>query len=283
MTTTRADDFSGHAVLLDWDAQFIPWMRGRLAVADVPSRGPVTLPEPWKPGSHWALNGITGEGKSTFAVGLLAQRRWVLALDPKGGDETLEASGYQRLASVPPPRDRLAWARAEPRPGTDDWIWHRVERRLPVGLIAGFEALDDSADTALHQLMRDAITWCRRTRGWTLYVDEYELLSSQRMFGLGADIERMLITARRAGTSVVTSFQAPAWVSQHAIRQARYITVWPTRNLAMVRKIADGMGRDWRFIAAALDELPPYHCLTVPQQQRRPMLVTSAPRLKLAA
>lgn len=280
----RRDDFGGHAALLDWDTQFVPWMRGKLGHADIPGFGPVRLPDPWRPGAHWALNGITGEGKSTFAVGLISQRRWVLALDPKGGDETLEASGYERLLQVPPPRDRWAWARdavgREPRRGTDDWIWHRVERGLPVGLIAGFEALTDDADEALHQLMRDAITWCRRTRGWTLYADEYELLSSQRMFGLGGDVERMLITARRAGTSVVTSFQAPAWVSPHAIRQARFITVWPTRNKAMVQKIADGMGRDWKVIAAALDELPPFHCLTVPQQLRRPMLVTCAPKLE---
>jgi hypothetical protein len=270
----RAGDFGGHAVLLEWETEFKPWAQGKKRAA-VAAGMRLPLPPPWKPGGHWALIGPTGEGKSTFAVGLLEGRKWVLALDPKGEDETLESSGHQRVMSMPPPRGRRL---GRPEPGTDRWVWDRVEKGLPVGLIAGFEALTDEEDAALHQLMRDAITWCRRTRGWTLYVDEFELLSSQRMFGLGADIERMLITARRAGTSVVTSFQAAAWVSKHATRQASFVSLWPTRERDMIKAVAESMGRDWRTVAAAVDELPPYHVLVIPKQIRMPMIVTSAPK-----
>jgi hypothetical protein len=274
----RADDFGGHAVVLDWETQFIPWVRGKLRKATV---GGLTmpLPAPWKPGGHWALVGPTGEGKSTFAVGLLEGRKWVLSLDPKGEDETLESSGYQRLRTMPPPRDRFAWVPGRPpAEGSDEWIWDRVDKGLPVGLIAGFEAMTDAEDLALHALMKDTVTWCRRTRGWTLYVDEFELLSSQRMFRLGPDIERMLITARRAGTSVVTSFQAAAWVSKHATRQASFTSLWPTRDRDMIESVAKAMGRDWKKVALAVDELPPFHTLTIPKQIRMPMLVTSAPK-----
>jgi hypothetical protein len=131
----------------------------------------------------------------------------------------------------------------------------------------------------LKALMRDAITWTRRTRGWTLYVDEFELLSSQRMYKLGPDIERMLITARRAGTSILTSYQAAAWVSKHATRQASFTCIWPTRDRQMIKNVAEAMGRDWREVAAAVDELPPFHVLVVPKQIRRPMIVTSAPKV----
>jgi hypothetical protein len=273
----RADDYSAHAVLLDWDREFLPWVRGRKTHGDA-NGVRVPLPPPWKPGQHWALIGPTGEGKSTFAVGILSLRKWVLSLDPKGEDETLESSGYVRLRTIPPPADRMAWAKKEPREGTDDWIWDRVQKGLPVGLITGFEAVTDEEDLALHQLMKDSVTWCRRTRGWTLYVDEFELLSSQRMFRLGPDIERMLITARRAGTSVVTSFQAAAWVSKHATRQASFTSLWPTRDRQMIQSVAESMGRDWRMVAAAVDELPPYHVLVLPKQVRAPMLITSAPK-----
>jgi hypothetical protein len=234
---------------------------------------------PWRPGGHWALIGPTGEGKSTFAVGLLEGRKWVLSLDPKGEDETLESSGYERVTSMPPPRDQWAWLPwKDPAPGTDEWVWDQVDKGLPVGLIAGFEAMTDEEDLALHALMKDTVTWCRRTRGWTLYVDEFELLSSQRMFRLGPDIERMLITARRAGTSVVTSFQAAAWVSKHATRQASFTSLWPTRDRDMIESVAKAMGRDWKMVAQAVDELPPYHTLTIPKQIRMPMLVTMAPK-----
>lgn len=276
--TPRRDDFGGHAVYLDWHRQYIPWLRGKLTTASAVGVT-MPLPAPWKPGNHWALIGPTGEGKSTFAVGILQQRRWVVSLDPKGEDETLEAAGYARIRTVPPPRDRLAAVKRTPREGTDEWVWDRVQKGLPVGLVAGYEALTDEEDAALRGLMRDAVTWVRRTRGWTLYVDEFELLSSQRMFRLGPDIERMLITARRAGTSVVTSFQAAAWVSKHAVRQASNITIWPTRDRDMIKAVAEGMGRDWRMVASAVDELPPYHTLTIPKQIRRPMIVTTAPKV----
>ena len=274
----RADDYGHHAVLLDWEREFLPWARGKKRSAAVNGMR-LPLPPPWKPGQHWALIGPTGEGKSTFAVGLLEGRKWVLSLDPKGEDETLESSGYVRARSMPPPRDQWAWLPGrDPAEGSDQWIWDRVDRGLPVGLIAGFEALTDEQDAALHQLMRDAVVWCRRTRGWTLYVDEFELLSSQRMFRLGPDIERMLITARRAGTSVVTSFQAAAWVSKHATRQASFVSLWPTRERQMIEAVSKSMGRDWRMVAAAVDELPPYHVLVIPKQIRMPMMITSAPK-----
>jgi DNA-binding IclR family transcriptional regulator len=131
----------------------------------------------------------------------------------------------------------------------------------------------------MRKLMRETINWCRRSRGWTLYVDEFELLSSQRMMRLGDSIERMLITARRAGTSVMTAFQNPAWVSKHAIRQAGLSTVWQTGNQQLVKAVAEATGRDWKVLAAVMDELPKWHSVTIPKDMRRPMLVTKAPKI----
>jgi hypothetical protein len=271
----RPDDFGDRAVLLDWDREFLPWLRGEYGQHRLGSEL-ITLPPPWRPGVHWALNGPTGQGKSTFGVGIVSQRKWALSLDPKGEDETLEASGYVRLREIPPPRGRRV---GRPEPGTDRWVWERIDQGLPVGLIVGFEAMTDAEDILMHKLMQDAITWCRRCRGWTLYVDEFELLSSQRMMRLGPHIERMLITARRAGTSVVTSFQSPAWVSKHATRQAGLITTWATNDEDMVKAIARAAGRDWRVLMQVIRELPPYHCITVSKWLRSPFIVTCAPKV----
>ena len=265
-TSLPADHFGHHAVVLDWDTQFLPWTKGKHRAHDVLGET-VPLPDPWYPGRHWALCGVTGDGKTTHAVGLIRTRKWVVALDPKGEDETLEAAGYIRVRSMPPPRKQ------------DREIWERVNNRQPVGIVAGFESKSDDDDEAMRKLMRETINWARRTRGWTLYVDEFELLSSQRMMKLGDYIERMLITARRAGTSVVTSFQNPAWVSKHAIRQAHATTVWQTGNKQTVVAIAESTGRDWRELAQAMDELPKFHSLTIPKDTRRPMIVTSAPKV----
>lgn len=259
------DDYGGHAVLLSWPA-YLDWLKGKKTTARAGGRT-FPLPPGWKPGQHAALVGPTGEGKSTHGVGMIGLRKWVVALDPKGEDETLEASGYERVTKIPPPRRQ------------DASIWKRVDEGKPVGLVVGFEPRTDDEDRAMHALMRGCVNWTRRSRGWTCYIDEFELMSSARMMGLGADIERMLITARRAGTSIVTSFQSPAWVSKHATRQASLCVVWPTRDRKMIQTVAEGMGRDWRTLAAAIDELPPFHSITIPKQIRRPMIITSAPKI----
>lgn len=270
MPATRAapapgDDYGNHAALLSWP-DYLDWLAGKKTTATITGRR-VPLPSGWKPGQHAALIGPTGEGKSTHAVGMLGLRKWVVALDPKGEDETLKASGYERVLKMPPPRRQ------------DHQIWKRVQDGQPVGLVVGFEPRTDDEDREMHKLMRDGVNWTRRTRGWTFYIDEFELLSSQRMFHLGPDIERMLITARRAGTSMLTSFQAPAWVSKHATRQASFAVLWPTRSREMIKTVAESMGRDWRMLAAAVDELEPFHSLTIPKQIRRPMVITSAPKI----
>jgi hypothetical protein len=263
--STRADDYGSNAALLSWP-EYLDWLAGKKTSHVITGR-PVPLAGPWKPGQHVALIGPTGEGKSTHGVGMIKTRKWVVALDPKGEDETLKGAGYERVTKMPPPRKQ------------DASIWKRVQDGKPVGLVVGFEPRTDEEDRAMHELMRGCITWTRRTRGWTVYIDEFELLSSQRMFHLGPDIERMLITARRAGTSMMTSFQAPAWVSKHATRQASLCCIWPTRDRKMIQTVAEGMGRDWRTLAAAVDELPPFHSLTIPKQRRRPMIVTMAPKV----
>src|SRR5215469_12799077 len=147
VSTPARDDYGSHAVYLDWAREFLPWARGKKRSAVV-SGETVPLPCPWRPGGRWALIGPTGEGKSTFAVGILGLRKWVLSLDPKGEDETLEASGYHRVKTMPPPK---GYPVGRPKPPTERWIWDQVDKGLPVGLIAGFEALTDDEDIRLHQ------------------------------------------------------------------------------------------------------------------------------------
>lgn len=261
-------------VYLPWD-DYLSWLAGRLRQAQTARGENVKLGAPWSPGQHWALIGPTGCAKTTHAVGMLGLRKYVLALDPKGEDETLSASGYTRVRALPKPGWR-AWL------GDDQKTWRDIHKRIDEGqearVLVGGGSKTDEQDVALQQLMRDAITYSRHSGGWTLYVDEFELLSSQRMFRLGPLIERMLITARRDKTSVITAFQAPAWVSKHATRQARYAVIWP-QDGDMVKNIAKGMGRDWRPVAEAVDELPEYHTLTVPRGKHSPMVITSAPKV----
>jgi hypothetical protein len=274
---TDRNELSQPVVWLNWD-QYLQWLNGRLIHVTTAWGEKVRLGPPWQPGEHMALDGPTGEGKTTHAVGILQSRKYVLALDPKGEDETLSQSGYVRVRSIW--EDSLRWRLSHRQ---DAKTWNDIHRRIDDGLdakvIVGGGSSTDAEDIALQRLMRDAITYSRHSGGWTLYVDEFELLSSQRMFNEGPRIERMLITARRKKTSVVTTFQAPAWISQHATRQARRAVKWPTGDRNMIKKLAEAMGRDWRELGSAVDLLPEYHTITIPRGKRHPMVITSAPQL----
>lgn len=215
----------------------------------------------WKPGQHMALIGPTGAGKSTFAVGILALRRYVLALDPKGGDSTLASSGYERLTDWPLPSS----------------AFDRIAEGLPARFIVGGHSHTLQDRARLTVLLRDTLRGVFESRGWTVYADEFQLLADRKMMNLGPEIETLLIAARDKGITVVTSYQAPAWVPTAASRQATWIVLWPTRDINVVKSLSAIVGRSWQMLWSAMRALPPHHVLIVGRNPHEPMIVTMAP------
>lgn len=119
----------------------------------------------------------------------------------------------------------------------------------------------------------------RQVGGFTLYVDEHQVFSDPRMFNLGKDIARQAITAARDGVSVITSMQYLAWVERASTRQATMIAMCRTGDPDLIRSAAQMAGRPYKMIGAALDELPKYWWLVIPDEQRAPMLMVRAPKV----
>lgn len=238
-------DSKPDVVALPWE-MFLEWM------SDV-----------WEAGQHIAIVGPTGEGKTTLAVPLLQLRKWVIALDPKGKDETLEKSGFVRCTKIPLPRK----------------IKKDVAEEKPVRLILGGASDSIAADKALRGLMAKALEMVRAQGGWTLYADEFQVLSDAKMFGLGSLVERLLVSARSRGTSVVTSYQAPAWVPKAALRQASFVMLTGNRDPNMIKQIAEAMGRDWQSLYIMCQKLPRWHALVIPKSLHSPMVLIHPPEL----
>lgn len=257
--------------------EFVDWANGKLREMNV--RGVlVKLPPPWQPGQHVALIGKTREGKTNFVIWLLSSvRQYVLALDPKGEDESLTKSGWLRVRTVP-------FGSAKPKWGSQEWKnWRQIERDRsegrPVRIIAGIPSRTRLADIANKALMRDAIEYARQVGGWSLYIDEHQVLSDRRMFNLGTDIARQAITAARDKMSVITSMQYLAWVERASTRQATLIAMCKTKSRDMIKDAAQTAGRDPKEIMAALDELPKYWWLIIPDEIRAPMLMVRPPKV----
>lgn len=222
------------------------------------------LQDMWRPGQHFALCGRTGEGKTTLAAHILKPRKYVLALDAKGGDSTLEATGYRRLDRLPFPRD-VRKDIAEGRPA-----------RLIIGgkcrTVADFDRLAEYLGEVLDQAFAEG--------GWTVYADEFQLMSDRRMMGLGSRVERLLIAARDRGTSVLTSFQAPAWVPKASTRQATWLALWRTRDTNVIKACAEFLGRPWREVEQVIQYTPSHHAVIAGPDPFAPLILTHPSRLK---
>lgn len=257
--------------------EFIAWATGELRAVRVHG-SIVALPPPWQPGQHIAAIGKTGEGKTNFFVWLLTEtRKYVLALDPKGEDESLGSSGWTRVSTVPFGMAKPKWLGGEWRRWRDIEL-DRSEGR-PVRLIAGIPSRTRAADAYNKLLMADAVEYVRQVGGYSLYVDEHQVFSDPRMFNLGRDIARQAITARRDFVSLITSAQYLAWVERASTRQAAMIAMSRTGDPDLIRSAAQMAGRPWKMIAAALDELPKFWWLLIPDEQRAPMLAVRAPKV----
>jgi hypothetical protein len=266
----RPDDYSAVAVFLSWP-EYLNWLKG-LKTWHVVNGERIPLPPPWKPGQHWANIGKTREGKTNYVVLLLgATRKYVIALDPKGEDPTLTKSGWPRVTCLPTDRRHFP---KDLRKKIEDPYYTG-----PIRMIVGLDSKTRESDDANRKLLQDTLEYARQSGGWSVYVDEHQVATDPRMFGLGPQVARMAVTAASAKTSILTSMQYIGWSEKAPVRQASLVSLWKNKSRDLMRKLAEELGRDWRELAAIVDELDRFDLVTFSDDVRAPIILTRPPEL----
>lgn len=216
----------------------------------------------WEPGQHVALVGPTGTGKTTLVVGFLPLRKYVLALDAKGGDSTLstlEQHGFVRIG-WPPSRE----------------IRKQIEEGQPARLIVGDRVRTTRDLPKLRRQIGLALRDAYDEEGWTVYCDELQIIADRRFMGLGASIERNLIAARDRKVSMVMSYQRPANVPPAAAEMSTWFITLYTRDRDVVARLAEMAGRYSGEMRGMIRGLPQYCVLVFSRDPRAPIIVTKA-------
>lgn len=229
---------------LEWDDEFLPW-----------------FDSVWEPGQHVGLIAPTGAGKSTFAKGICDLRRYVLVPDAKGGDSTLDGYGYVRMGW--PGKDKVGRIVAD-----------NDEHDRPSRFIIGSEARTVKEIEKLQATIAAMLTDAHEMGGWTVYLDELQIVTDPRHFNLRASVDKMLIAARDRKISVVSSFQAPRWVTPTASQQATWVAVSRTRDTDIVNRLAEILGRPKAEIRGALKGLEKFSWVIVGRDPYEPLRLT---------
>jgi energy-coupling factor transporter ATP-binding protein EcfA2 len=212
----------------------------------------------WSPGQHIALIAPTGQGKTTVLVSLLGLRKYVLALDPKGGDSTLAKTKYRRLGAWPPRSKDY-----------DD-----MAEGKPVRYLVGPKVHTRDDRARLGTVQTDTLRGAFDDGGWTVAIDELQVAADK--MGHADDIETLLISARDKRLSVVSLFQRPANVPRAAFEMASHIFLGLTLDVDTVNRLAEIVGRPKYEIRGAVEGLASYDYswMVLPNNPRRPIILT---------
>lgn len=223
----------------------------------------------WQIGEHMSLIGPTGTGKSTFTGLTFRLRKYILAIDPKGGDPTIAALGWPRLSSWPG-RDKM-----------ERMVAKNDENGLPSRYIVGEIVRERAQLPHLRQTIAQAISDAFDMGGWTLYIDELQIVVDRRMMNLSRPVAQALVSARSSALTVMSAFQSPRWVISEALVQPTWLATTYTRDVETVNRMAEVMGRnraEFRGVVKALAN-PTHLWVVVGRNPRAPYMIVRPPRL----
>lgn len=189
----------------------------------------------WHPGQHVSVIGPTGSGKSTVAHDVELMRKRVVVIATKAKDETLDTyTRFKRREKWPPEyHEQLIL------------FWRKPKR------LGDFREQQE----AIYHVMQDIY----KVGSWTVVFDDLFYVSDTLRL---KEAVRMFYTQVRSNNvSIVSNIQRPFWVPLEALSQSTYALLFPTRDERDIKRVAEGLGYNWKELKAAVAQLKEYEFL----------------------
>lgn len=222
----------------------------------------------WKQGEHVAIAALTGSGKTTLGAYLCSVRKWVIALDAKGMDSTLSATGYERVGKWPLPYH----------------LREAVRDGDPCRVIVGRPCNSDEQFEANAALLRQTLKGVWRQGSWACWADEGQLLADHRYGNAGNELEKMLIAARDRAISLVYTVQRPQIgrstpSANAAYTQSTWLFVARTRDTKVADRLAEIAGRPAPEMRGLIASLPKFWWACLGLDPHEPIRLVKPPKL----
>lgn len=203
----------------------------------------------WRQGEHFSLIGPTGQGKTTFALGVLPIRKYTIIFVTKPKDKTLTGL--------------TAKTRAIPERYVIERKWPYGAGKAPSNRVLLWPKARSIEDEKKEQraVFISAIEGAYGAGGWCIFADDLWYLC--RVLGLANYFETLWANGRAIGLSLFSAVQRPAFVPLMAYDQATHLAFTRDNDETNLRRIGGIGSVDSRLIRSTVPKLKRYEFLYV--------------------
>lgn len=176
----------------------------------------------WHQGEHVAMIGPTGSGKTTLALSLLEERKYVVVFATKPRDSTL-----QQLIT------RKKWIKVSK---WQDKFFARHPEKHPKRVLWP-NARSLYAASRQRKVFRDAFERIYDEGSWCVYLDELWMMVN--FLKLQFEVRVYLQQSRALGISLVCATQRPKFVPLEVYDQSTHLFFWRDNDYSNLKRISD--------------------------------------------
>lgn len=107
------------------------------------------------------------------------------------------------------------------------------------------------------------LRWMFARPGWTIYLPDLQIVSDPKMMGLGKEIEQLLLTLRKEGSTVIMDGQAPRWIPSAANDQTSHVLIFKNRDKRVRQRLAEIANIDMELFEFLMNTIGRFDCVWI--------------------